>query len=276
MGMMGTLAKVALGYAAARGVDRASGGKGLGSLLGGGAQVNAKTPAAQMQGRVGQAMSGKMPKDGNPMAGMMQQLQSGPMAGLFGENGPMGQMMRNMPGAAQPSSGGETGKKPGMLSSMEGGAGMAGVLAAAGGSAAAAQGQGMSQLLDAFNTRENAPEAEEAAALMLRAMIQAAKCDGEIDEQEKAHLMKAVGPDAEKQDLDFVREQLAAPVDPEKLAEDTPEAQKMQVYSASLMTIRVDTEAEASYLDRLARAMGLEESTVNTLHLQMGMQPLYA
>ncbi len=274
MGMMGTLAKVALGYAAARGVDRMSGGQGLGSLLGGGAQVKAKTPAAQAQGQLGQAASGKMPGEGNPMSGMMAQLQNGPFGSLMSDSGPLGQMMRNMQGAAPGSTQGAG--KSGMLSSMQGGAGMAGVLAAAGGSAAAAQGQGMSQLFDAFNTRENAPEAEEAAALMLRAMIQAAKSDGEIDEEEKGHIMKAVGPDADKQDIDFVREQLAAPLDPEGLAKDTPEAQKMQVYAASLMTIRVDTDAEAKYLDALARAMGLEETTVNTLHLQMGMQPLYA
>jgi uncharacterized membrane protein YebE (DUF533 family) len=41
------------------------------------------------------------------------------------------------------------------------------------------------------------------------------------------------------------------------------------------MTIRVDTEAEAAYLDTLARAMGLDQPTVNNLHMQMGLQPLY-
>ena len=35
MSLMGTLAKVAIGYAAARGVDRMSGGQGLGGLFGG-------------------------------------------------------------------------------------------------------------------------------------------------------------------------------------------------------------------------------------------------
>ena len=38
MSLMGTLAKVAIGYAAARGVDHLSGGQGLGGLMGG-AQV---------------------------------------------------------------------------------------------------------------------------------------------------------------------------------------------------------------------------------------------
>ena len=69
---------------------------------------------------------------------------------------------------------------------------------------------------------------------------------------------------------------LAAKVDPETLAAETPEAQKAQVYAASLMTIRVDTDAEAEYLDRLAKAMGLSELVVNQLHMQMGLQPLYS
>ena len=65
-------------------------------------------------------------------------------------------------------------------------------------------------------------------------------------------------------------------VDIGALAKDTPEPLKMQVYSMSLMPIRLDTRAEADYLDELARALGLNQQTVNALHLQMGVQPLYA
>ena len=68
---------------------------------------------------------------------------------------------------------------------------------------------------------------------------------------------------------------VASILDPEALAADVPEAQRMQVYSASLMTIRVDTQAEAEYLDTLAKAMQLDEAVVNMLHMQMGLQPLY-
>ena len=63
MGMMKTLAKVAIGYAAARGVDRMSRGQGLTGLFGGGAQVKGSHPmtkagsqmAAGMQGAASQA-----------------------------------------------------------------------------------------------------------------------------------------------------------------------------------------------------------------------------
>ena len=102
-----------------------------------------------------------------------------------------------------------------------------------------------------------------------------------IDESQKPldAVMEEVMPESRfpsKRDRAFIQTQLKAPVDPEALAADTPEPQRMQVYSASLMTIRVDTQEEAQYLDRLAKAMHLDEAMVNMLHMQMGLQPLYA
>mgnify|MGYP001791262619 CR=1 FL=1 len=54
MSLMGTLAKVAIGYAAARGVDHLSGGQGLGGLMGG-AQVSGDNPLSQIQAQIGRA-----------------------------------------------------------------------------------------------------------------------------------------------------------------------------------------------------------------------------
>ena len=258
MSLMGTLAKVAIGYAAARGVDHFSGGKGLGGLMGG-AQVEGDNPLAKMQAPMGSMMGGS--GEGNPLSGLMEKLQSG---GLD-----LSSMMGGSAGQ-QGSSGG------GLLSSMGGGAGLAGILAAAGGMAAAG-GKNMGGMLDQFaKSGAAAPEAEEAAALMLRAMIQAAKSDGGIDEAERAKILDTVGDDADADDIAFVQEQLAAPVDVDALAADTPAPMRTQVYSASLMTIRLDTPAEAQYLDALARAMELDQPTVNALHMQMGVQPLYS
>ncbi|MDU8911502.1 DUF533 domain-containing protein [Aestuariicoccus sp. MJ-SS9] len=283
---MSTLAKVAIGYAAARGVDRLSGGGGLQGLLGGGAQIKGKDPTAAAQAQLGQAMSGGG-ASGNPMQDLMAQMQQdglgAMMGGAGGADNPMAAMMDKMQaggfdlsslmgGAASP---GQDAQKGGLLSGVPtGGTGLAGLLAAAGG-AAALQGKGVGAMLDQFNTRDTAPEAEATAGLMLRAMIQAAKADGEIDAAEKARILDTLGDDADAEDIAFVKAQLDAPVDADALAADTPEQQRMQVYSASLMTIRVDTAAEAQYLDALARAMGLDEVTVNTLHMQMGLQPLY-
>ncbi|GGG59094.1 hypothetical protein GCM10011415_01150 [Salipiger pallidus] len=238
MGMMKTLAKVAIGYAAARGVDRMSGGRGIGGLMGGKAQLKGSEPGTAQQAQLGQMMGG------GGLSDMVAKFQQGGLGAMMG-------------GAGQ-------------------GAGLAGMLSAAGG-AAAAGGAGVGALLDQFNkTGATSPEAEAIAGLMLRAMIQAAKSDGEIDAAEKARIVESVGEDATPEDMAFVRDQLSAPLDPEGLAKDTPETAKPQVYSAALMTIVVDTDEEAEFLDRLAKSMGLSETVVNQLHMQMGVQPLYA
>ena len=260
MSLMGTLAKVAIGYAAARGVDHLSGGKGLGGLMGG-AQVPGDNPLAQMQAQLGQMMGGAA--GANPLGAMMEKMQAG---GGFDMSSLMG--------------GGSTaseGDKGGLLSALGGnGAGLAGMFAAAGGMAAMG-GQNMAGMMDQVaKSGAVAPEAEETAALMLRAMIQAAKCDGGIDEAERAKILDTVGENADAEDIAFVQDQLAAPVDVDGLAKDTPAPLRTQVYAASLMTIRLDTQPEAEYLDALARAMELDQPTVNTLHMQMGVQPLYS
>ncbi|MEC3861083.1 DUF533 domain-containing protein [Mesobacterium sp. TK19101] len=281
MGLMGTLAKVAIGYAAARGVDKMTDGGGLGALLGGKAQVPAQDPMAKTQAQAVAGMTG----EANPMAEMLQKMTQGGgdlsamMGGAPGAN-PLAGMMDKMKEAGfdlSAMTGGGADKTGGLLSQLSGagGTGLAGMMATATG-AAAMTGKGVGGMIDQFNTGQTAPELEASAGLMLRAMIMAAKADGGIDAAEKAKLLDTVGDDADAEDMAFVQAQLAAPVDPEALAADVPEAQKAQVYSASLMTIRVDTDAEAQYLDRLAKALGLDEPVVNMLHMQMGMKPLYA
>lgn len=289
MSLMGTLAKLAIGYAAARGVDRMSGGQGLGGLLGGGAQVKSASPVSSLQAQMAKMMGGQFP-EGTGMQDMVESMRDSGMGGMPGMgaagSNPMTDMMQKMQsggmdlsalmgGSMSGSGGAQSGG--GMLSQLgSGGTGLTGMLSALAGSAAAAQGKGVGGMLDTFKTAGTAPDAEEAAALMLRAMIMAAKSDGGIDKAEQAKILDALGDDADAEDRAYIQKQLSAKVDPEALAAEVPEAQKMQVYSASLMTIRVDTQAEADYLDRLARALGLDEAAVNLLHMQMGMQPLYA
>jgi len=262
MSLMGTLAKVAIGYAAARGIDKMSGGAGLAGLFGGAQVKGSDAQAGQMPGMDAmQEMFGQMSAGG---AGAMDNLQE--MMGKMTQGG--GFDLASLMGGATGNA------KGGLLSGGGDGAGMAGLMAMLGG-AAALTGQGAAQMADAFNPRETAPEMEDTAALLLRAMIQAAKSDGGIDAAEQAKILETVG-DADEDDMAFIRAELAAPVDVDALAAQTPEAQKTQVYAMSLMTIRVDSEAEAQYLDQLAAALGLDQQTVNMIHMQMGVQPLYS
>lgn len=119
------------------------------------------------------------------------------------------------------------------------------------------------------------PEQNAMAGLLLRAMIQAAKSDGKIDDAEKQRLLAEVGEldDAERA---FIREEMTKPVDAETLARDTPQGMGPQVYLMSLMAIDFDNEAEARYLHSLAEALGLDQAQVNEIHGQVGVQNLYA
>ncbi len=250
MSLMKTMTKLALGYAAARGVDKLSKGQGLAGLLGGGAQLKASEPGAAQQAQAAGALSGVVPGaaqgGANPLQDMMTKMQQGGLGALFGQGGGAGGLQ----------------------------GGIAGLMALAGG-AAAMGGKGIGAMIDQTNDAVATPETEKSAHLMLRAMIQAAKADGHIDEAEKTRIVDTVGESATAEDLAAVRELLAAPLDPEALASDTPEPQRPQVYGAALLAITVDTDAEAEFLDRLGKAMALPETMVNQIHMQMGLQPLY-
>lgn len=215
MGLMGTLTKVAMGYAAARGVDAVRG------------------------------------------------------------NGALARFTKQLTGSDTPDAAADTG---GLLAQMQkmqqtqGGAGLAGLVAAASSMMAAGQ-DNFGDMIARLGGGGMAAETEAQAGLMLRAMIQSAKSDGRLDEAEQERILQTLGEDAEESDITFVRTQLAAPVDIPGLAADTPPAQAPQVYAMSLMSIRVDTDAERVYLRALAAELGLSPEMVGMLHTQMGAPP---
>lgn len=120
------------------------------------------------------------------------------------------------------------------------------------------------------------PDREEAlsAALMLRAVIQAVKCDGELDDQERDRLVKAMG-EADQSEVQAVQAELQRPVDVQGLARAVPAGLEPQVYMVSLMAIDLDQKAEADYLNQLAGALDLSPDQVNAIHDKAGVQRLY-
>lgn len=119
------------------------------------------------------------------------------------------------------------------------------------------------------------PEQNAVAGLLLKAMIQAAKSDGKIDDAEKQRLLAEMG-DLDDAERTFIRDQMAAPVDPQSLARETPAGLAPQVYLMSLMAIDFDNEAEARYLHALAQALELDQTQINQIHQEVGVQNLYS
>ena len=93
------------------------------------------------------------------------------------------------------------------------------------------------------------PQQDAVAGLMLRAMLQAAKCDGRIDEGEKKKILEGLG-EASREDMAFVNRELAAPVDVQALAKQVPKGLENQIYAVSVMGIDLDSQTEAEYLAR--------------------------
>lgn len=119
-------------------------------------------------------------------------------------------------------------------------------------------------------------DANQLALTLVRAMIAAAKADGEIDPEERRRILERLsGISAEERA--FVETEMDKPLNlDELLAEVKGEAMAAEVYTASLLAIDLDTTAEVKYLKNLARRLGLSEATVNQIHDRVGAVRIFA
>jgi uncharacterized membrane protein YebE (DUF533 family) len=114
---------------------------------------------------------------------------------------------------------------------------------------------------------------ESKAMVILRAMINAAKADGQIDDAEQQRILgKLKEADADTTVQEFVCAEMGRPLDLKALLREVPNPQMAaEVYAASLLAIEVDTPAERDYLHQLAQGLGLDEGAVQRLHLTLGV-----
>jgi Protein of unknown function (DUF533) len=117
-------------------------------------------------------------------------------------------------------------------------------------------------------------EEELSAALMLRAVIQAVKCDGDLDADERQRLTQAMG-EADQREVQAVNAELQRPVDVRGLARAVPAGLEPQIYLVSLMAINLDQKPEAEYLHKLAGELDLSPDQVNAIHDKAGAPRLY-
>ncbi len=116
-----------------------------------------------------------------------------------------------------------------------------------------------------FDPSAESGEAREFALVLVRAMISAARADGHIDDQERSRIgdkLALSGLDAEAQD--FLARELEAPIDLDAIiGAAKTEAQKVELYTASRLTIEPETRAERGYLDMLAGRLQLPDALVD-------------
>lgn len=124
-----------------------------------------------------------------------------------------------------------------------------------------------------FGSTPVADAMEQQAKLMIRAMIQAAKADGEIDKEEQAAILERLGEISDEERA-FVQAELQAPSDLPGLVRDAGTVGREQVYSTSVAAIRLDNPAEAQYLRQLAAGLGLSDAQRDDIHRRMGAPTL--
>lgn len=134
-----------------------------------------------------------------------------------------------------------------------------------------------SERLAAGLSEASTPQEEQQIAaiadLTVKAMINAAKADGRIDEDE---MQKVVGElqadgisDAERE---YVMAEIRKPLNTAELVAAVPNQQvAAQMYTASLLAIEVDTAAEKAYLQSLARDLNLDARVVQQIHSTLGV-----
>lgn len=132
------------------------------------------------------------------------------------------------------------------------------------------------EMMDAiFGNTPVGPVMEAQAKLMLKAMIMAAKADGQIDPEEQKAILDKLA-DASDDEKAFVAEELGKPVDIQSLVAESGDIAREQIYSSSLSAIRVDSEPEKLYLRQLATALQLSDEQRDAIHAKMGVAPLGA
>lgn len=118
-------------------------------------------------------------------------------------------------------------------------------------------------------------ELEQRTELVLRAMINAAKSDGQIDQAEIQRLLgKLTEVGAEAEARNWLAGELQKPMETEALlaaARNRPEL-GVEIYAASLLAVEVDTPAEKTYLEQLGQGLGLPLEATQRIEQMVGLR----
>ena len=118
-------------------------------------------------------------------------------------------------------------------------------------------------------------EADDHATLLLRAMINAAKADGQVDKEEVDNIVSRLG-EVDEQEAAFLRAELQAPLDVDGYCRSVPGELAEEAYAFSVMGMRLDTQQEAQYLGAVAQGLKLDGGTANAIHEKLGVPPIFS
>ncbi len=123
-------------------------------------------------------------------------------------------------------------------------------------------------------THEEEQALDQDAKIIVKAMINAAKADGRIDDNEIKKIVGKLQEDGlSEEEKEFFMTEANKPMDIDAVIASAAGQPEMaaQIYSASLLAIEVDTPAEKQYMDQLARGLGLDSQLINHIHHFLGV-----
>lgn len=123
-------------------------------------------------------------------------------------------------------------------------------------------------------SRSGQPTTDEQALILIRAMVNAAKADGQLDREEQEKIIKQLrNPTSEH--IQFLRDEFQRPLDVRGFALSVPVGMEQQVYTMSLIAIDLDTGKEAKYLKELADNLRLSSDVREQIHQRLGAPSVY-
>ena len=294
MSLVSTLGKMAVGMLINKGISSMTGGSSqggglgglLGSLAGGGS-----SQGGGLGNILGSLVGGSQQQSGGglgdllgSLAGGGSQQRGGGLGDILGSlaggsqqsSGGLGDLLGSLAGRSQKQSGG-LGDIIGMLggAGQQNGGGLGGILdSLSGGSQAGGLGSLLNDALQGKQSLVATPDQEQQAEIMLRAMISAAKADGDIDAEEQKKISEHLD-DVTPDELALVRSIMQEPSDIDALVKSVPSSMEQQVYFMSLLCIDLDSQAEAQYLDKLAKGLNISHEACNQIHEKAGAPALY-
>ncbi|MEH6456438.1 MAG: DUF533 domain-containing protein [Cocleimonas sp.] len=253
------------------GNQRNTGGGGmadvLGGLLGGGQQQQGGGGLGDLLG----SLTGGGGQSGGGLGDLLGSLAGGRQQQQSTQGGGIGDLLGSILGG-----GGQSGQQSG---GMGGAGGLGGLLGGA--LTKFAQNQNAEAPNPGHDNCDHLPmgvdhsQASDQATLVIRAMINAAKSDGSIDDAEQEKVVGKLG-DVSQAEADFVRNEFRQPLDVDAFVRSIPRGMEQQIYAVSLMAIDLDTNKEAHYLDSLAKGLNIQPQLANQIHEQLGAPSIYS
>ncbi|MGI9437649.1 MAG: tellurite resistance TerB family protein [Geminicoccaceae bacterium] len=202
---------------------------------------------------------------GGGLGGVLSQVLGGGSSGGGGSGGGLGDVLGSLLGGSG-GGGAQGGLAGGLIGSLAKAAMSQIGEGGGGGGQAAAPDFDLSQF--PAGQAESRLDDNERALVMIKAMLSAAKADGQIDRGEQERILERLNAAGATPEMrQFIQDELRQPVDVNGLVQsvDSPHM-ATEVYTASLFAIDVDTPGERAYMSQLAGGLNLPSTLVKQLH----------